>query len=369
MKKIIALVMTLALLISAIVIIPSASVADLITMYTYFENGNTVNVRSEPDKNAPVIARLGYGVPIEVEFINSTGWAVIFYNGQEAYIQARFVVESKPKARAKDTQKEKEAAEREQEQKKLNNELKSEKEIAEPYYIAVRANRTTGWINFRVGPSKITSRVSSFPEGKELIAIGETTNWYRARDPETQKIGYIHKNYTTDLNRKVAAETPSGDQSLGSLNINGEFELTCKLPEGYKVQVVNKRGASIVASIQSDDMTKPQLYLSIGYDDTYGDVERLNDLTDEQLAVLEASFTDMNEVDISYRMTGYGTKLLVARETGADTDFVDILTIYKGYFIEFNMTPNLKAADQTLTDDQVRMCVDFLTDVNFVPAK
>ena len=42
-------------------------------------------------------------------------------------------------------------------------ELKSEKEIAEPYYIAVRANRTTGWINFRVGPSKITSRVSSFP--------------------------------------------------------------------------------------------------------------------------------------------------------------------------------------------------------------
>ena len=77
----------------------------------------------------------------------------------------------------------------------------------------------------------------------------------------------------------------------------------------------------------------------------------------------------MNDVDISYRMTGYGTKLLVARETGADTDFVDILTIYKGYFIEFNMTPNLKAADQTLTDDQVRMCVDFLTDVNFVPAK
>ena len=47
---------------------------------------------------------------------------------------------------------------------------------------------------------------------------------------------------------------------------------------------------------------------------------------------------------------------------------MDILAIYKGYFIEFNMTPNPNAADQTLTDAQIQMCVDFLTNVDFVPA-
>ena len=77
----------------------------------------------------------------------------------------------------------------------------------------------------------------------------------------------------------------------------------------------------------------------------------------------------MNEVEISYKETGHGTKLLIAKETGNDTDFVDILAIYKGYFIEFNMTPNPKAASQTLTDEQIQMCIDFLTDLDFVEAK
>ena len=75
----------------------------------------------------------------------------------------------------------------------------------------------------------------------------------------------------------------------------------------------------------------------------------------------------MNQVVISYRETGHGTKLLIARENGSDTDFVDILAIYKGYFIEFNMTPNPKAANQTLTEAQIGMCIDFLTNLDFTP--
>jgi hypothetical protein len=95
----------------------------------------------------------------------------------------------------------------------------------------------------------------------------------------------------------------------------------------------------------------------------------MNDLTDEDLAALEATFTDMNEVDISYRTTAYGTKLLVARETGADTDFVDIMSVYKGYFIEFVMSPSAQAANPVLTDAQIAMCVDFLSELDFVPVE
>ncbi len=375
MRKTIALMLSLVLLAASFIMIPVASNAEPITMWTYFEKGNTVNIRSTPDTSSPnnIIAKLGYGEPVQVEFINSTGWGVLLWqkNGYvEAYIQARFLKEKKPKQRTQPVTPTKSPEEKEQEaeQKKLNNELKSEKEV-ESYYIAVRPSRVSSWVNFRVGPSKITSRITTFGQDKELIVVGETTNWYRARDPETNKIGYIHKNYATPIVKQAAQTAEAGKQTLGTLSVNGEFELTCELPEGYNLQVVNRRGASIVASVQSEDMTKPQLYLSIGYDETYGDVERMNDMTDEELAVLEQSFTEMNEVAISYRETGYGTKLLVAREIGSDTDFVDILAIYKGYFVEFNMTPSPSAANQTLTEEQIGMCIDFLTNVDFNPVQ
>ena len=59
----------------------------------------------------------------------------------------------------------------------------------------------------------------------------------------------------------------------------------------------------------------------------------------------------------------------MARETGNDVDFVDILAVYKRYFIEFNMTPSPDAANKELTDEQVQMCIDFLTDVDFIPTE
>jgi hypothetical protein len=59
---------------------------------------------------------------------------------------------------------------------------------------------------------------------------------------------------------------------------------------------------------------------------------------------------------------------MVAREVGSDTDFVEILTVYKGYSIEFVMTPNPDGGVKELTDEQIQMCIDFLTDMDFVPA-
>ena len=84
---------------------------------------------------------------------------------------------------------------------------------------------------------------------------------------------------------------------------------------------------------------------------------------------MEESFAEMNDVEISYKETAYGTKLLIAREVGDDTDFVDILSVYKGYSIEFVMSPNPNAKNQTLTDDQIQMCIDFLSELDFVEAK
>ncbi|MBR0218222.1 MAG: SH3 domain-containing protein [Clostridia bacterium] len=366
MKKFLALMLLVSLLAASVISTAAATAWGTSIMYVKTENGKPVMVRSAPYKGDNVIGSVAYGdsVLTDWSYAGNDGWTKVVWGGRgDGYIMSRYLVDSKPAPYKGDTEKE--------EKQKLDKELKSEKDVAEPFYIAARPARASGWVNFRTGPSSTTARIRSLTDGTELLVQGETTNWYRAYDAQTGKVGYIFKKYTAKLAKQYVTETKTdnGAQKLGSLAVNGEFDLTCKLPEGYALQVVNVRGDKIIASVLSEDMTKPQLYLSIAYDETYGDVERMNDLSAEELALLESTFQDMNDVEITYKETGYGTKLLVARETGADTDFVDILAIYKGYFIEFNMTPNPKAANQTLTDAQVQMCIDFLTNVDFTPVQ
>ena len=373
-KKLLTLMLAALLMIG--IMLPLAANAE---SYVCTPNGGGLNLREAPDSQSQVLLVIPYGDAFYAFEYLGNGWVYGQWGGQFGYVQSRYLVSYQPapyvaptatKApKATATPEDEQAAE----EAKMRTELKSEHDVT-PFYIEVRTPRATSWVNFRKGPSKITARLASYPDGQELIVEGETNRWYRARDPQSNVVGYIFKDYTKKLNKVVAAvvETQADAQSeskkLGTLTVNGAFDLTCKLPEGYDLQVVNVRGGKIVASVLSQDMTKPQLYLSIAYDDLYGNVQRMNDLNDEQLAALEATFTEMNDVEITYQNTGHGTKLMIAREVGSDTDFVDILSIYNGYLIEFNMTPNPNAANQTLTNAQIGMCVDFLTDLDFIPA-
>ena len=368
MKKVLSLILMLAILASVWIILPAAF-ADGDLYYVYTSNGKALNLRVEPNKNAKVLRKLQFGEEFWVDENLGGGWSYGHTGSVKGYVMTRFLTTTKPAGKpGEETPEEKE---RRLEQEKLEVELDSEKAV-DPFYIAVVATRATGWINFRIGPSKITTKIASFEDGKELLVQGETTNWWKAVDPETDKVGYINKNFVTVLTKpaeETVQEADDGTKKLGKLNVNGEFDLTCRLPEGYHLQVVNERGNRITASLLSEDMTKPEMYLTIAYDEAYGEVERMNDMSDEELAILENSFRELNQVEISYRETGHGTKLLMARENGSDDDFVDILAIYKGYFIEFKMMPSANSAEKELTDDQVQMCIDFLTDVDFNPAE
>ena len=359
-------------------------------MYVKTSNGKALTVRAEPSKKAKSVGKVQYRQQVwwDWSYAGNDGWSRIAFGANNyGYVQSKYLVSEDPgpykKATKAPTKKptkapatpkptvdpKKQAAELKKQQAELDKELKSEKEV-DSFYIQVRTKRATGWVNFRVGPSTITSKITSFASGKELIVLGETKSWYRAKDPETNKVGYIYKSYTTKLSKQVATtEAIGGTQKLGKLNVNGEFELVCKIPTDYKLQVVSLKGESIIASVTSDDITKPQMYLSIADDELYADVDRMNDLPDEDLAVLEERYSSEYDVEIEYRQTGHGTKLMMVKEIGGKENFVDFLSIYKGYLIEFNLTPNPKMANQTLTEEQIRMCIDFLTDVDFNPVQ
>ncbi len=156
-------------------------------------------------------------------------------------------------------------------------------------------------------------------------------------------------------------------QSFGTIRVNGEFTLKGSLPEGYKVVPFEMSDDAILSYIVSEDPSKPEMILSIAYDETYSDVERLNDMDDEALAILEKTFTDTDPYAyITYDETAYGTRLLICRTQSDVYDDLDIFTIYKGYFVEFMVTPGKASADQKITDDDVTACIDFLSELDFM---
>ena len=159
-----------------------------------------------------------------------------------------------------------------------------------------------------------------------------------------------------------------GKVTLGSLSINGDFTLQCGLPEGYRLVPKSVAPDQIVSQIQSEDPNAPIMQVSVAYDEQYYDVERLNDLNEEELERLEQTYIDDDpEVEITYGETGYGTLLLIARHETETFDFISFFSIYRGYCIEFVLTPSQTAEDKNLTDEQLEICVHFLTDLDFIP--
>ena len=164
----------------------------------------------------------------------------------------------------------------------------------------------------------------------------------------------------------TAALAEGEKTNLGVINVNGAFTLKCALPEGYTVVVADMDGTSLKAQILPEDASKASMFLIVEFDEPYAQVERLNDLSDEELAVIEGTYEEY-KVEFSYGETAYGTKLLIAKEVGDDEDFVSIFSIYKGYDVEFILVPG--EGSDTLTDEQIQQCIAFLSELDFVAAE
>ena len=353
-----------ALLLAGILVLSVAgsALADLIggpgTMYVYTENGKTLNVRSSPNTGDNIIGSLAYGASVyAMEFDGD--WTGISWGDGIAYVQSRFLqwYEPGPKPDPQPDPQPTAAPE--------DAELRSEVSIPSLRVQAV-ATRSSGWANMRVAPSKNTRRVEACSDGTELIAFGETTNWYHVQNPATGNSGYIRKDFL----KVLPTEQPVVDTEtqIGRLNVNGDFTLQGVIPEGYTLQVISGRGAKVIAALVSEDASRPQMMLTVAFDEMYAGVARMNDLSDGELETLKASYTAMNDVEFSEAETAAGTKLLIVRENGTDEDFVSILSVYRGYSVEFVLSPNPNAASAVLTDAQIQTAIDFLSNLEFVPA-
>ena len=148
----------------------------------------------------------------------------------------------------------------------------------------------------------------------------------------------------------------AGKTEMGSLDVGKAFRIRSRIPEGYTYMPVTNTTLNMVG-ILSAGAGKPVVTVSIAYNEEYADAERFNDVDESVVEEIRDSFREVDEGLVFEDLeTAYGTRLL--KVTGGG--FVDIYTIYRSYELEFVMT------GAELTDADVQMLVDFISDMDFV---
>lgn len=200
-KRILSLILA-ALLLAGLI---PAAVADEEagnTFYVYTENGNDLNVRSEP--MGDIVGMLKYGSEVEVTTFINDNWAMIAFTYDKpgfgtgewpAYINRRFLISVKPETLQEAIAAEKEAYSGDP-MEDISAEFASAVDV-ENYRVDIRPARVTSWVNMRWIPSETGMIIHQYKANDELIVLKELRFYLQVQDPETGDVGYIHKKFAT----------------------------------------------------------------------------------------------------------------------------------------------------------------------------
>ena len=151
----------------------------------------------------------------------------------------------------------------------------------------------------------------------------------------------------------------TGKTEIGTLRVGQAFSIRSRMPEGYTYIPSMATELNLNGKLFAGE-DKPEIQISIAYNEEYAEIERFNEVDEDTVEEIRVSFREEDEEAAFEDLeTTYGTRLLKVSGDG----FVDIYTIYKGYELEFVLT------GAALTDADVQMLVDFISDMDFVAAE
>ena len=153
----------------------------------------------------------------------------------------------------------------------------------------------------------------------------------------------------------VSAGLADEKTELGSVEA---FSIRSIIPEGYTYNLITSNGLNLVGILTGEE-GKPTITFSIAYNEEYTGVERFNDVDEETVQEIKDSFLNMDDVVFEDLETAYGTRLL--KVTQANRSFADIYSIYREYETEFVIT-----AQSEVTDEDIQMLLQFISDMDFV---
>ena len=160
-----------------------------------------------------------------------------------------------------------------------------------------------------------------------------------------------------------AESAPKDDYTV--VSVNGAFNIRGITPEGYHLADIENRDTIITALFRTDDPEKPFFDLVISFAEEYAGVERLNDLSPEEMTDLVDDDPTLSD-RIEIMETDYGTKVMILRSNNPADDFASFVTVYKGYEVALNLFPP-RDSGEPLTDGQIARAMKFLSDLDFVP--
>lgn len=166
-------------------------------------------------------------------------------------------------------------------------------------------------------------------------------------------------------------------ETMGTLTVGGNFQIKCRIPDGYKMNILDANSTSVLAVVASEAENTPHITVSVAFNEEYTEFDeatgdskalKLNDVSDEVMEKIKASFLDnMLDAEFEEKETAYGTKLLVVKgHVDEESSVVDFYSIYNSYEIEVIATMGQDAENGILSEEQTQMVVDFLSEMDFV---
>ncbi len=178
-KRILALLLLLLLL-------PSLALAQ--TMYVVTPNKKSVNMRSGPTLEDPVIVQIPYGEAVtnHNDFVGSS-FLHCSYKGHNGYIMARYLSTAKPKPTPKPVN-------------------PTPKPTAQPtsmfdgfapqvYLASVKPSNPSTYVNLRWGPSKSTPVQCVYYAGQTLLVLASNGSWCQVYDLNSHVSGFMMSSF------------------------------------------------------------------------------------------------------------------------------------------------------------------------------
>lgn len=130
------------------------------------------------------------------------------------------------------------------------------------------------------------------------------------------------------------------------------------IPEGYELEAVELDDCLYAFFINEQALT--EYMASVARSDYFpGYTLKLDELTEEMKQELIIMLSDgYNEPVFSYDKTSHGTDVIIINENGAADDWLEIVTIYEGYFISV-----ATLSEETLTDADVAIALQLMSDL------
>ena len=146
-------------------------------MWVNCANGKKLNVREEPVMGSGIITRLECGTKVHVDYSCGNGWVAVSDYHFSGYVQASFLVSSKPG--------------------KYEITERDDNFVAVNYLATAKAlnANTDRSVGLRVKPNKTSSAIRRLTVGVELQVIARGDVWSKVIDLRTGRTGFVANDY------------------------------------------------------------------------------------------------------------------------------------------------------------------------------